>query len=191
VGSGDKKGELKKGEMAATDEGVVGGHLRRQGFKSITVKKKPKDLADYLKFGKGRVKEKEIVVFARIFSTMINAGLPLIQCLDLLAQQEKNKTFAKVITAVKEEIEGGATLNEALKKHPKIFDDLFVNLVAAGESGGNLDVILSRLSNYMEKAMNEKQGQGRDDLPRQRARHLHRSRGPSTPEGYSGVPEDV
>jgi type IV pilus assembly protein PilC len=148
-----KKGELKKGEMAATDESVVRGLLRRQGFKSITVKKKPKDLADYLRFGEKKVKDKEIVVFARIFSTMINAGLPLIQCLDLLAQQEQNKTFSKVITSVKEEIEGGATLHEALKKYPKVFDDLFVNLVAAGESGGTLDVILSRLSTYMEKAM--------------------------------------
>ncbi|MGA3208139.1 MAG: type II secretion system F family protein [Syntrophales bacterium] len=148
-----KKGELKKGEMAATDEGVVRGHLRRQGFKSITVKKKPKDLAEYFKFGKQKVKEKEVVVFARIFSTMINAGLPLIQCLDLLSQQEKNKTFAKIITSVKEDIEGGATLHEALGKFPKVFDDLFINLVAAGESGGTLDVILNRLSAYMEKAM--------------------------------------
>jgi len=148
-----KKGELKKGEMAATDEGVVRGHLRRQGFKSITVKKKPKDLAEYFKFGKQKVKEKEVVVFARIFSTMINAGLPLIQCLDLLSQQEKNKTFAKIITSVKEDIEGGATLHEALGKFPKVFDDLFINLVAAGESGGTIDVILNRLSAYMEKAM--------------------------------------
>jgi type IV pilus assembly protein PilC len=151
--SATKKGELKKGEMAATDEGVVRGHLRRQGFKSITVKKKPKDLAEYFKFGKQKVKEKEVVVFARIFSTMINAGLPLIQCLDLLSQQEKNKTFAKIITSVKEDIEGGATLHEALGKFPKVFDDLFINLVAAGESGGTLDVILNRLSAYMEKAM--------------------------------------
>jgi len=87
-----------------------------------------------------------------IFATMINAGLPLIQCLDLLAQQEQNKTFALIITAIKEDIEGGSTLSDALRKYPKIFDDLFVNLVAAGESGGILDVILQRLSNYMEKA---------------------------------------
>jgi type IV pilus assembly protein PilC len=99
------------------------------------------------------VKEKEVVIFARIFATMINAGLPLIQCLDLLAQQEQNKTFAQIITAIKEDIEGGSTLSDALKKYPKVFDDLFVNLVAAGESGGILDVILQRLSNYMEKAM--------------------------------------
>ena len=93
------------------------------------------------------------MVFSRIFSTMINAGLPLIQCLDLLASQEQNKTFAKVILAIKDDISGGSTLTEALKKYPEIFDDLFVNLCAAGESGGILDVILSRLSSYMEKAM--------------------------------------
>ncbi len=147
------RGELRKGEIAAADESAVRGLLRRQGLKSITVKKKPKDLAELLRLRKKKVKEKEIVVFSRIFSTMINAGLPLIQCLDLLAQQEKNKTFAKVITSVKEDIEGGATLHEALKKNPKVFDDLFVNLVAAGESGGTLDIILNRLSTYMEKAM--------------------------------------
>jgi type IV pilus assembly protein PilC len=148
-----KRGEIKKGEMDATDETVVRGLLRRQGLKSITVKQKPKDLLEYLPFLKQKVKEKNIVVFARIFSTMINAGLPLIQCLDLLAQQEENKTFAKIITSVKEDIEGGSTLQDALKKYPAVFDELFVNLVAAGESGGILDVILIRLSNYMEKTM--------------------------------------
>jgi len=148
-----KRGEVKKGEMDAADETVVRGLLRRQGLKSINVKKKPKDVLEYLPFLKQKVKEKDIVVFARIFATMINAGLPLIQCLDLLAQQEQNKTFAKIITTVKEDIEGGSTLHDALKKHPRVFDELFVNLVAAGESGGILDVILNRLSNYMEKAM--------------------------------------
>jgi type IV pilus assembly protein PilC len=148
-----KKGDIKKGEMDANDEAVVRGLLRRQGFKSITVKQKPKDLLEYVPFLKQKVKEKNIVVFARIFSTMINAGLPLIQCLDLLAQQEENKTFAKIITSVKEDIEGGSTLQDALKKYPAVFDELFVNLVAAGESGGILDVILIRLSNYMEKTM--------------------------------------
>jgi type IV pilus assembly protein PilC len=147
-----KKGEVKKGEMDAADENVLKVMLRRQGFKSITVKKKPKELSEYLPFLAGKVKEKEIVVFSRIFSTMINAGLPLIQCLELLAQQEQNKTFKKIITTIKEDIEGGSTLCDALKKYPKIFDDLFVNLVAAGESGGILDVILNRLSGYMEKA---------------------------------------
>jgi Type II secretory pathway, component PulF len=148
-----KKNEVKKGEMEAVDQVTVRNLLRRQGFKSIEVKKKSKDLAEYLPFLKEKIKEKNVVVFCRIFSTMINAGLPLIQCLDLLAQQEENKAFAKIIRAVKEDIEGGTSLTDALKKYPKVFDDLFVNLIAAGEAGGILDVILERLSNYMEKAM--------------------------------------
>ncbi len=148
-----RKNEVKKGEMDAVDEMAVRGLLRRQGFKSIEVKKKPKDLSEYLPFLKGKVKEKDVVVFCRIFSTMINAGLPLIQCLDLLYQQEQNKTFRDIIKAVKEDVEGGASLTEALKKYPDVFDDLFVNLIAAGEAGGILDVILGRLSSYMEKAM--------------------------------------
>ncbi len=147
-----RKGEVKKGEIDVTDENALRGMLRRQGFKSITVKKKPKSLEEYLPFLAGGVKEKEIVVFSRIFSTMINAGLPLIQCLELLASQEQNKAFKKIITTIKEDIEGGSTLCDALKKYPKVFDELFVNLVAAGESGGILDVILNRLSGYMEKA---------------------------------------
>jgi len=148
-----RKNEVKKGEIEGVDELAVRGLLRRQGFKSVEVKKKPKDLSEYLPFLKGGVKEKEIVVFCRIFSTMINAGLPLIQCLDLLAQQEQNKTFKDIIKKVKEDVEGGASLTDALKKYPNIFDELFVNLVAAGEAGGILDVILGRLSAYMEKAM--------------------------------------
>ena len=148
-----RKDELKKGEMEAIDEVAVRGLLRRQGYKSIEIRKKPKDLLEYLPFLQGRVKEKNIVVFCRIFSTMINAGLPLIQCLELLAQQEENKVFAKIIRTIKEDIEGGTSLTDALKKYPKVFDDLFVNLIAAGEAGGMLDIILGRLSNYLEKVM--------------------------------------
>jgi type IV pilus assembly protein PilC len=148
-----RKDELKKGEMEAIDEVAIRGLLRRQGYKSIEVRNKPKDLMEYLPFLQGRVKEKSIVVFCRIFSTMINAGLPLIQCLDLLAQQEENKVFAKILRAIKEDIEGGTSLTDALKKYPNVFDDLFVNLIAAGEAGGMLDIILGRLSDYLEKAM--------------------------------------
>ena len=111
-----KKDEVKKGEIEAADEVAARSLLRRQGFKSIDVRKKPKDLMEYLPFLAGGVKEKDVVVFCRIFSTMINAGLPLIQCLDLLAQQEKNKAFAKIIRSVKENIEGGTSLTDALKK---------------------------------------------------------------------------
>ena len=148
-----KKDEIKKGEIEAVDEITARGLLRRQGFKSVEVKLKPKDLLEYLPFLKQKIKEKNVVVFCRIFSTMINAGLPLIQCLDLLSQQEENKTFAKIIKTVKEDIEGGTSLTNALKKYPEIFDELFVNLIAAGEAGGILDIILNRLSAYMEKAM--------------------------------------
>jgi type IV pilus assembly protein PilC len=148
-----KKGELKKGEMEAVDEAAVRGRLRRQGYKVGKVKPKPKDLLENIPFFQQKVTEKDVVVFARIFATMINAGLPLMQCLDILSAQEQNKTFAKVIKSMKDEIESGSTLTDALKKYPRIFDQLFVNLVAAGESGGILDVILQRLSNYMEKAM--------------------------------------
>ncbi len=148
-----RKNEVKKGEIEAVDELAVRGQLRRQGFKSIVIKNKPKDISEYLPFLKGKVLEKDVVIFCRIFSTMINAGLPLIQCLDLLYQQEQNKAFQVVIKTVKEDVEGGNSLTEALRKHPAVFDDLFVNLVAAGEAGGILDVILGRLSAYMEKAM--------------------------------------
>ncbi|MGB4088244.1 MAG: type II secretion system F family protein [Smithellaceae bacterium] len=148
-----RKNELKKGEIEAADELAVRTFLRRQGFKSLEIKKKPKDLAEYLPFLAGKVKEKNVVVFCRVFSTMISAGLPLIQCLDLLAQQESNKAFAKIIREIKEDIEGGTSLTDALKKYPKVFDELFTNLIAAGEAGGVLDVVLERLSNYMEKAM--------------------------------------
>ncbi len=148
-----KKGEVKKGEIEAADEAAARVILRRQGFKTMTIKKKPQDLLELIPFLQPKVKEKEVVVFARIFATMINAGLPLIQCLDLLAAQEQNKTFSKIIYSLKGDIESGMSLTEALRKYPKVFDEFFVNLVAAGESGGILDVILSRLSAYMEKAM--------------------------------------
>ena len=151
-----KKGEIKKGEMEAPDESAVRIQLRRQRIRLGSIKKKPKDLFENIPFLQQRVKEKDIVVFARQFATMINAGLPIIQCLELLGEEEQNKTFAKIIKSIKEDIEGGSSLSDALKKHPDVFNELFINLVAAGEAGGILDVILNRLSAYMEKAMNLK-----------------------------------
>jgi type IV pilus assembly protein PilC len=147
------KGELKKGEMEVADEVALRSQLRRKGLKSITVKSKPKDLLESVPFLKQKVKQKEIVIFSRQFSTMINAGLPIVQCLEMLGSQEPNKTFKKIIISLKEDIEGGATLSEAMKKYPNIFDELYVNLVSAGEAGGILDKILNRLSTYLEKAM--------------------------------------
>jgi type IV pilus assembly protein PilC len=147
------KGELKKGEQEAPDDATLRGQLRRRGLRNIEIKKKPVDLFENIAFLQPKVKEKDVVIFARQFATMINAGLPIVQCLEMLGAQEKNKTFAKTIQKIKEDIEGGSTLSESLKKFPKIFDDLFVNLIAAGEAGGILDTILQRLSSYMEKAM--------------------------------------
>ena len=148
-----RKGELKKGESEAADESTIRAQLRRQGFKPGHIKKKPKDLLEIIPFLQPKVKGKDVVIFCRQFSTMIDAGLPLIQCLDILGSQEPNKTFAKIIMSIKTNIEGGSTLTDALKKYPKVFDELFVNLTAAGEAGGILDIVLARLSAYMEKAM--------------------------------------
>jgi len=148
-----RKNEERKGELEAPDESAVRVILRRQGVRLTNIKKKPKDLLEDIPFFQEKVKEKDVVIFARQFATMINAGLPIIQCLELLSSEEPNKTFKKIIIAIKDDIEGGVSLSDALKKHSDVFDELFINLVAAGEAGGILDVILNRLSAYMEKAM--------------------------------------
>jgi type IV pilus assembly protein PilC len=122
-------------------------------IKPTKIKQKGKDLFENVAFMQPKVKGPDVVVFARQFATMINAGLPLIQSLDILQSQQENKTFNKILKEIKERVEEGSTLADALGRHPKIFDDLFVNMVAAGEVGGILDTILNRLSAYMEKAM--------------------------------------
>jgi type IV pilus assembly protein PilC len=138
--------------MEAQSEEGVRASLVRQRITPTRIKAKPKDLFGNIKFLQPRVKENDIILFARQFSTMIDAGLPIIQCLDILHNQQSNATFKKMLKQVKESVEGGATLAEALKKFPKQFDDLFVNMIAAGEAGGILDAILRRLAAYMEKA---------------------------------------
>lgn len=149
----DRRGANQKGEIQAVDEAAVSLQLRRMQIKPAKIKKKPKDLFENVSFLQPKVHTTDVVVFARQFSTMINAGLPLIQCLDILQAQQENKTFKKMLRQVKEAVEGGSTLADALGKYPNVFDDLFVNMVAAGETGGILDTILDRLSEYMEKAM--------------------------------------
>ena len=147
-------GQVQKGEMEASNEAAVMAQLRRQGIMPTKVKERGKGLDVELKipgFG-GKVTIKDKVVFTRQFATMIDAGLPLVQCLDILSRQQDNKMFKKVLAEVKESVESGATFAEALKKHPKVFDELFVNLVAAGEVGGILDTILNRLAAYLEKS---------------------------------------
>lgn len=148
----DKKGVAQSGEIKANDESAVRAQLHRMQIKATKIKKKPKDLFENVAFMQPKVTTPEVVVFSRQFATMIDAGLPLIQSLDILQSQQENKTFKKALREVKESVEEGSTLAEALGKYPKIFDELFVNMVAAGEVGGILDTILDRLSSYMEKA---------------------------------------
>lgn len=146
------RGDKKKGEMEASSIDFVRASLKRMKIEPSKIKEKPKDLFENVSFLQPPVKERDIILFARQFSTMIDAGLPIIQCLDILYSQQENATFKKILKSIKESVEGGATLAESLKKFPKQFDDLFVNMIAAGEAGGILDVILRRLSTYMEKA---------------------------------------
>ncbi len=148
----DRHNKNKKGEMDAPSEDVVRSELTRRKITSAKIKKKPKDLFENVSFMQPKVKESDIIIFCRQFSTMIDAGLPIIQCLDILYAQNDNKTFKKMLKDVKSNVESGQTLAEALKKYPKQFDDLFVNMIAAGEAGGILDMILRRLSAYLEKA---------------------------------------
>jgi len=142
----------QKGEIEAVNEEAVKAQLIRQRITPTKIKVKPKDLFENVAFLQPAVKEHDVILFARQFSTMIDAGLPIIQCLDILYSQQSNVTFRKMLKEIKESVEGGATLAEALKKFPKQFDDLFVNMIAAGEAGGILDAILRRLAAYMEKA---------------------------------------
>ncbi len=145
-----RSGETRKGVIQAEEEKDVLLKLRQQNIQPSKVKKKGKGIS-LPNLGGGRVAAAQLVVFVRQFATMIDAGLPLVQCLDILASQEPNKSFKKILYDVKSSVEGGATFADSLKRHPQTFDTLFVNLVAAGEIGGILDTILNRLATYIEK----------------------------------------
>jgi type IV pilus assembly protein PilC len=147
-----RKGRVIKGQLDAVDERIARIQLKRRNIDVTKLKQKPKDLFASVSFLQPRVTAKDIVVFTRQFSTMIDAGLPLVQGLNMLAEQSQNKTFKRILTQVTRDVEGGSTLADALGKHPKVFDSLFVNLVAAGEVGGILDTILQRLAAYIEKS---------------------------------------
>ncbi len=148
-----KDGKTHKGTMEAASEGAVTASLRRQGIQVTKVKGAGGLNADInISFLQPKITTKDIVVFTRQFATMIDAGLPLVQCLDILSNQQPNKTFKDVLLKVKSDVESGSTFADALGKHPKAFNDLYVNLVAAGEVGGILDTILNRLAVYIEKA---------------------------------------
>jgi type IV pilus assembly protein PilC len=143
-------GALQQGEIELPTREEVAGFLRRQKLIPVKIEEKKSGLSMSLSIGTG-IKTRDIVIFTRQFATMINAGLPLVQSLDILAAQTENKNFAKVIAKVQHDVESGHTLADALRQHPKVFTDLFVNMVAAGEVGGILDVILLRLATFLEK----------------------------------------
>ncbi len=150
-----RTGGTQKGVIEAATVDVVEAQLKKYGFSNITIKAESKGMGLKLpSFGGGaKIPEKDLVIFTRQFSTMIDSGLPLVQCLDILASQQENKAFQEILYKVKDSVESGSTFADALGKHPKAFDQLFVNLVAAGEIGGILDTILTRLAAYIEKSM--------------------------------------
>lgn len=147
-------GDARKGEIQAENLATATAALRRQQIIASTItEKKGFSLSGLSLAGLGKsVKTKDIVIFSRQFATMIDAGLPLVQCLEILASQQENAEFKKVLIDVKSSVEGGSTFADSLRKHPKIFDPLYVNLIAAGEVGGILDTILNRLSGFLEKS---------------------------------------
>src|SRR6267154_2732980 len=148
----DAQGKKISGERMAETKAQVQVQLRRERIVPGAIKEKGKEFV-LIKFGTGKVPVKDVAIFFRQFSVMIDAGLPLVQCLEILAGNQDNVTFQKTLTAVRTTVEGGATLSNAMRQHPKVFDDLTVNMIEAGEAGGILDTILQRLAQYVEKAV--------------------------------------
>jgi len=146
-------GEKRKGEIEAVDEAGARVQLKRLRIDNPSIKKKPKDLFENIAFFKPKISGKDIVIFTRQLSTMIDAGLPLVQCLQILGKQQANTTFKKVLTTIQSDVETGTTLADSMRKHPKAFDNLYANMIEAGELGGILDTILSRLAAFKEKSM--------------------------------------
>src|SRR3989338_7555807 len=146
-------GEVRKGEIEAASLAVATAALRRQQIiTSKLAEKKGGSFALSIPGFGAKVTTKEIVIFTRQFATMIDAGLPLVQCLEILSSQQQNQLFKTALLEIKGSVEGGSTFADALRKHPRVFDDLYVKLIAAGEVGGILDTILNRLSSFLEKA---------------------------------------
>ncbi len=143
-------GKVQKGEIEADNEQGALSKLKQKNIRVAGVKKKFE--SDFLS-NKKPITERDIVIFTRQFSTMVDAGLPLVQCLEILGKQSDNPSFGEIITKIKTDIESGSNLSDAMRKHPKVFNSLYANLVEAGEAGGILDTILGRLANYIEKAL--------------------------------------
>src|SRR5260370_17603295 len=146
----DPQGKKVAGERLADSKAAVTMQLRRERITPGAIKEKGKEFT-LPTFGTGKVPIKDLAVFFRQFSVMIDAGLPLVQCLEILAANQENQAFQKCLTAVRTTVEGGSTLSNAMRQHPKIFDDLTTNMIEAGETGGILDTILQRLAAYVEK----------------------------------------
>src|SRR3954467_856312 len=148
---GSRAGQMQSGVLNAVSKEAASEILRRQRIEAPSIREKGKEIA-FPKFG-GGVPPQLIAIFTRQFSVMIDAGLPLVQCLEILGTQQENKTFKRALIQIRQDVESGSNLADAMRKHPKIFNDLFTNMVAAGEAGGILDTILQRLSTYIEKAV--------------------------------------
>jgi type IV pilus assembly protein PilC len=146
-------GEKRKGKIEAVNEAAGRAQLKRMRITPTVFKEAPKDIFADIPMFQPKVTGKDVVIFTRQLSTMIDAGLPLVQSLEILAKQQDNPTFKKVLMEVKADVETGSTIADSIKKHPKQFDDLYCNMIDAGEIGGILDTILSRLASYMEKSM--------------------------------------
>ncbi|MEA1935156.1 MAG: type II secretion system F family protein [Thermodesulfobacteriota bacterium] len=146
-------GEKRKGKMDMPNEASVHAHLKKMRITPSLVKEAPKDIFENIPFFQPKVTTKDIVIFTRQLSTMIDAGLPLVQSLEILGDQQENVTFKKVLVEVRMDVETGNTFADAMKKHPKIFNNLYCNMIDAGEVGGILDTILNRLAIFMEKNM--------------------------------------
>jgi type IV pilus assembly protein PilC len=149
----NQHGEKRKGRMEMPNEAMAYSHLKKMRITPSMVKVAPKDIFANISFLKPKVTGKDVVIFTRQLSTMIDAGLPLVQSVEILGEQMENPTFKKVLRAIRSDVEGGSTFADAMKKHPNIFDNLYCNMVEAGEVGGILDTILSRLATFMEKSM--------------------------------------
>ena len=147
----DSKSGIVSGELTAENEAAVIEALRKRNIIVSSVRVKPKDLKS-ISFGAAKVSGKDLSIFTRQFATMINAGLPLVQCLEILGSQNDNPTMRKVIEQIKTDVEGGSTLAEAMKRQKTTFSELYINMAAAGEAGGILDNILNRLAIYLEKS---------------------------------------
>src|SRR5262252_8556869 len=148
----DASGQKVSGERSAANKQSLAQVLRRERITPDAIQKKDKKFS-MPTFGSGKVKTKDIAIFFRQFSVMIDADLPLVQCLEILAANQENQAFQKTLTGVRTTVEGGATLANAMRQYPVVFDDLTTNMIEAGETGGILDIILQRLATYVEKAV--------------------------------------